>query len=1025
MTPPTVSRTYLLNSFLSALTATNLETLDRLDEEVFTFIANQLNPKWPVQQSPLLDYVETNVSSSSNNESIMMDHDYSATQFTPISNRQPRRPIAIKSTVRKIISSMSFFSSPKSREHETRNMAVESHTQQSLQLIPLMNANYPHSDETELIHSHTPASITLTPTSVTTSGEHTFPTNDSVGLIETGSELCGNPSFSSTPTLQRRFSKSKLKMAPQVSNKNTVTDDTPTPLTSSSGLVIFESAFDELCDWLIGILNTGTIVSMMTIQQKYSQILNLRNNKITDSIVRPLYIRKRLENRFCDLLHFETPSDKKGTYVSLNSLSAYIRLSISKSKETPYSVLNRDMSNEGTRDRKDSETLFDTIRILRNHITIGHQTLKTFNSKTEKLASFIADDFWACAPMLLRNVFGLITIGLKDSTREDSKSSSSFDEGKSVAMALNLSDFAKPHKEFHSLALLGPVLPRFLIYHLSPILSMINVEESQLQHIFSPIAATITSHISTITTNDLPQLLATSTPPRPLTTLSVTPKLFIPFKNHIFDIPLFAYALLKYYCSSRNREMPLLTGFFATHLKATPRPPHIISFCPPINEDPSSRACAKICLEMTKCSILDNQIQKETVNIADEKIYSNCIKIKDNYNGKDPFSNLFVMPGDFHIMKNYMILIWLVLDGIGIDDLFGHIYHGATLRSILNVSRFNKSFRCVKLLYTSLYILLIEQFYISLTLSSDPPTMHALKQIQSILSQPPNPTVEGSKLSWFDYLVMTLNSLNVMELFKKWCADYSAKSITFRFWTFILFNLLEPIIKLYLSIRTVNFDSRNAAISLIVPMFFGQKRRNYAPLGARHIADLQRASSYLLNNLSTSFAVQRTSRPFSSIALDQTIECTINRYGKGRGGITGHFNMDLIDKWTQSFAFRALLSHVTSEICGYETATNNLDSHIECSPSRLAVDITDLQLILSKLKPQNLFLGASNQVRTLFTGKIIHSDIIDNICSSYKRGFDLMKSYIEDRLLISKVKIEEKIDFEKVLRLTDSDKYNN
>ncbi|CAF4466576.1 unnamed protein product, partial [Didymodactylos carnosus] len=111
--------------------------------------------------------------------------------------------------------------------------------------------------------------------------------------------------------------------------------------------------------------------------------------------------------------------------------------------------------------------------------------------------------------------------------------------------------------------------------------------------------------------------------------------------------------------------------------------------------------------------------------------------------------------------------------------------------------------------------------------------------------------------------------------------------------------------------------------------------------------------------------------------------------------------MDLIDKWIQSFAFRALLLHITSEISGYETPTSNLDSHIECSLSRLAVDITDLQLILSKLKPQ-----------IYSTSQAIKLEL-----------YLLVKQFIVVSSMIFVLKIEDKIDFGKVLQLTDSDKY--
>ncbi|CAF4617313.1 unnamed protein product, partial [Didymodactylos carnosus] len=110
------------------------------------------------------------------------------------------------------------------------------------------------------------------------------------------------------------------------------------------------------------------------------------------------------------------------------------------------------------------------------------------------------------------------------------------------------------------------------------------------------------------------------------TATPISTMLFKPFLNNSLDDPLLAYALVKFHCFSLNHSMPLLTGFFATHLPAISRQRHIISFCCPILDDPSSQACANTCLQMTKCAILDSKFQRETVLVADEKIYTNCNK---------------------------------------------------------------------------------------------------------------------------------------------------------------------------------------------------------------------------------------------------------------------------------------------------------------------------------------------------------------------------------------------------------------
>lgn len=47
------------------------------------------------------------------------------------------------------------------------------------------------------------------------------------------------------------------------------------------------------------------------------------------------------------------------------------------------------------------------------------------------------------------------------------------------------------------------------------------------------------------------------------------------------------------------------------------------------------------------------------------------------------FKKVFIYAGDFHLMKNTMIMIWGVLDGSGVEEIIGLIYKGASLRSVL------------------------------------------------------------------------------------------------------------------------------------------------------------------------------------------------------------------------------------------------------------------------------------------------------------------------------------------------------
>ncbi|CAF1084962.1 unnamed protein product, partial [Rotaria sp. Silwood1] len=290
-------------------------------------------------------------------------------------------------------------------------------------------------------------------------------------------------------------------------------------------------------------------------------------------------------------------------------------------------------------------------------------------------------------------------------------------------------------------------------------------------------------------------------------------------------------------------------------------------------------------------------------------------------------------------------------------------------------------------------------------------------------SSPTEYHVNSIKQIWFNKLVTFIEEENLVLELSNWAESKAKQSRLFDFWYFMLRHLFEPLMILYCSIRTSNFKSRNACVARIAPLFFSSNHRNYARLCAQHLYDLSNASPYLLNRLSKSFSVVRTERPFSNIALDQTIESSINKYGKSHGGISGKFTNDTIDVWTNSFAYRATLSSILHEIYEVETHANSLDSHIESTPERQMKDNKDLRIILMKLKQEEIFSSNAPQFRKLFSGKIIHDDIINSITSSFVRGEEAMRSYIVDRLINKTIKIDEPLTTMTFLKLSDADHY--
>ena len=83
--------------------------------------------------------------------------------------------------------------------------------------------------------------------------------------------------------------------------------------------------------------------------------------------------------------------------------------------------------------------------------------------------------------------------------------------------------------------------------------------------------------------------------------------------DNFFQNELSGYNIVKFFTNKNsNQSVPLLFGFFSTHLKLPSRPLHNVAFLTPINEDPSSQLAATTCLSSTKEMLLDTNYQSES-----------------------------------------------------------------------------------------------------------------------------------------------------------------------------------------------------------------------------------------------------------------------------------------------------------------------------------------------------------------------------------------------------------------------------
>jgi hypothetical protein len=152
-----------------------------------------------------------------------------------------------------------------------------------------------------------------------------------------------------------------------------------------------------------------------------------------------------------------------------------------------------------------------------------------------------------------------------------------------------------------------------------------------------------------------------------------------------------------------------------------------------------------------------------------------------------------------------MIIIWDVLNGSGVEDIFACIYKAAAHRAAMNVHNFNYSLRCCKLLYSALSMLFIESF-IKTSLSSSQTTIPIDKIKQILEAIPSDYATDAEKQTWFIALTDEIKNIQLLDFVNQWASEQCAKNLSFRFCYFIHRELSEPLILLYMSIRLSNFN---------------------------------------------------------------------------------------------------------------------------------------------------------------------------------------------------------------------------
>ena len=142
---------------------------------------------------------------------------------------------------------------------------------------------------------------------------------------------------------------------------------------------------------------------------------------------------------------------------------------------------------------------------------------------------------------------------------------------------------------------------------------------------------------------------------------------------------------------------------------------------------------------------------------------------------------------------------------------------------------------------------------------------------------------------------------------------------------------------------------------------------------------------------------------FSRVAVDQSIEQTVNRHTKTSGGIIG-FSLcsGAVQCWLITAHEHAAITHCCQEMAGLKSGSE-LTLHKELQSTRLQRDKQDVRSVMEMIESWvDPFNESTDCLVNLSSGIRASVDIESDMLNAHSKGSDALQQFVEDRLKTGK-----------------------
>ena len=348
--------------------------------------------------------------------------------------------------------------------------------------------------------------------------------------------------------------------------------------------------------------------------------------------------------------------------------------------------------------------------------------------------------------------------------------------------------------------------------------------------------------------------------------------------------------------------------------------------------------------------------------------------------------------GEFHTCMAFLATIGKRFRDGGLQDILidSNLVAEGSLNGVFSGHHYNRSVRVMKVLYEAFYRLLVDALLSSLTPEKNKELLDRARNIREAFKR--GTFFEAVQMDDFQELVLELKEFSSMR---------SCESPTFQYWmTFI--QMVETLLSFIRATRTGDWNLHLASVRQMLPWFFAYDRVNYARyltvywlemlnLGKTHLAVQE---EFLDGN----FVVQQqTNLSFSQTAMDQTIEQTLNRDSKTKGGIKSMtLKKNAVHCWILSFAERAKIQECCEQMAGRK---QNSRGRKELDQTRIKQDEESVESVVDTMNVMtNPFTTQDEELLNVASGKVAPCDVRMDLERAESLGESELQKYIDQRM---------------------------